>query len=115
MAGSNNDQVKNLPLTPHPALKQLAPLLGTWKNEGVVLGISKYRMGLGGHYMIQESEATTPRGRKLDDDGTCWTWFGDKGSDNFFTGKRSKDGKTITGRWYSPGGGLDVISKKVGE
>ena len=148
MPDNNNDQVKYLPLTPHPALKQLAPLLGTWKNEGVVFGISKYMVGLGGHYVIQEFETTTPRGRKLagieyvtwdehthtlrshlmaddgsnftytyqvDDDGTCWTWFGEKGSDNFFKGKLSEDGQTITGRWYSPGGGFDVISKKVGE
>ena len=146
MADSNN--LKDLPLRPHPALKRLAPLLGTWKNEGVVLSTSKYTMGLGGHYLIQEFETTTPRGRKLtgieyikwddhthtfrsylmaddgsnftytyqvDDDGTCWTWFGDKGSDNFFKGKLIEDGKVLVGRWHSPGGGFDVISKKVSE
>lgn len=148
MADSNNNRVTELPLTPHPALKKLAPLLGTWKNEGVVHGTSKFKMGLGGHYLIQEFETTTPRGRKItgieyitwdeetqtlrshlmaddgsnftytyqvDDDGTHCTWFGDKDSDNFFKGKLSEDGKTLAGRWQWPGGGFDVISRKVGK
>jgi len=147
MADNNNDRVAELPLTPHPALAQLKPLLGTWKIEGAVPGVSTYKMGLGGHYLIQEFETTTPSGRKLsgieyvtwdevtqtlrshlmaddgsnfaytyqvDEDGTCWTWFGGKDSDNFFKGKLSEDGQTLTGRWQWPGGGFDVISNKVG-
>lgn len=50
---------------------------------------------------------------QVDDDGTHWTWFGDKDSDNFFKGKLSEDGKTLTGRWQWPGGGFDVTSRKV--
>ena len=146
MADSNNHRVAELPLTPHPAMTRLRHLVGTWKNEGAVPGASIYRMGLGGHYLIQEFETTTPRGRTLsgieyitwdedtqtlrshlmaddgsnftythqvDDDGTHWTWFGDKGSDNFFKGQLSDDGRTITGRWQWPGGGFDVVSRKT--
>jgi hypothetical protein len=65
MADSNNNRVTEVPLTPHPTLKKLATLLGTWKNEGVVPGTSKYKMGFGGHYLIQEFETTTPRGRRI--------------------------------------------------
>jgi len=37
--------------------------------------------------------------------GDIWTvWFGDKGSDNFFRGKISRDGNTITGGWQWPEG-----------
>ncbi|MDR6841202.1 hypothetical protein [Pseudoxanthomonas sacheonensis] len=76
MADSNNHRAAELPLTPHPTMKRLAHLLGTWKNEGLVPGTSTYRMGLGGHYLIQEFEATTPRGRKLS--GIEYiTWDGD--------------------------------------
>jgi hypothetical protein len=52
---------------------------------------------------------------QVDDDGTCWSWFGDKGAANFFKGRLSEDGRTITGRWQWPGGGFDVVSRKVGE
>ena len=50
---------------------------------------------------------------QIDEDGTCWTWFGDKDSDNFFKGKLSEDGNTLTGRWQWPGGGFDAVSKRV--
>jgi hypothetical protein len=146
MADSNNHRVAKLPLTPNPAMERLRHLVGNWKNEGAVPGMSTYRMGLGGHYLIQEFGTTTPRGRTLtgieyvtwdedtqtlrshlmaddgsnftytrqvDDDGTHWTWFGDKGSDNFFKGQLSDDGRTITGRWQWPGGGFDVVSRKT--
>jgi len=148
LADNNNDRVPELPLTPHPALKRFEPLLGTWKNGGAAPGTSTFKMGLGGHYLIQEFETTTPNGRTLsgieyitwdedtktfrshlmaddgsnfsytyqvDDDGKCWTWFGDKGSDNFFEGRFSEDHKTLTGRWQWPGGGFDSVSKKVSE
>jgi hypothetical protein len=146
MADNNNARVADLPLTPHPKLRQLHHLVGTWRNEGGAPGSSTFRMGLGGHYLIQEFEATTPRGRRLsgieyvtwdhdtrtlrshlmaddgsnftytyqiDDDGTCWTWFGEKGSSNYFQGRLSADGKTITGRWQWPGGGFDTVSTRV--
>ena len=146
MSDNNNNRVSELPLTPHPAVKQLTSLLGKWKNEGLAPGTSEYKLGLGGHYIIQEFETITPNGRKIagieyitwdedtqtlrshlmgddgsnftytyqvDDDGTHWTWFGEKGSDNFFKGSLSKDGKTLTGRWQWPGGGFDVVSKKI--
>lgn len=148
MADNNNDRVSELPLTPHPAMKPLERLLGVWETEGEAPGRSTYRMGLGGHYFIQEFETTTPNGRtlsgieyvtwdedtqslrshlmaddgsnfaytyQLDDDGTMWTWFGGKDSDNFFKGTLSEDGKTVTGRWQWPGGGFDVVSRKVSD
>jgi hypothetical protein len=52
---------------------------------------------------------------QLDDDGTVWTWFGDKGAKNFFKGKISEDGKTIVGRWQWPGGGFDVKSTRLSD
>jgi hypothetical protein len=52
---------------------------------------------------------------QADDDGTVWTWFGDKGSDNFFKGKISEDGKTITGRWQWPGGGFDATATRLSD
>lgn len=146
MADNNNNRVAELPLAPHPALKKLKTLLGTWENEGPVPGVSTYKMGLGGHYMIQEFETTTPNGRKIsgveyvtwdedtqslrshlmaddgsnftythqvDADNTYWTWFGGKDSDNFFKGTLSQDGNTLTGRWQWPGGGFDVVSRRV--
>lgn len=148
MADNNNDRVADLPLTPHPMLKRLEPLLGKWKTEGGAPGISTFKMGLGGHFFIQEFETETPNGRtlsgieyvtwdgdtqslrshlmaddgsnftythQLDDDGTYWTWFGGKDSDNFFKGTLSEDGKTLTGRWQWPGGGFDVVSRKISD
>lgn len=146
MADNNNQRVAELPLIPHPALQQLRHLVGTWTNEGAAPGRSTYSLALGGHYLVQQFETTTPRGRRLtgieyitwdadtqtlrshlmaddgsnfaytyqvDEDGTCWTWFGDKGSANFFKGRLSKDGQTITGRWQWPGGGFDTVSRRV--
>ena len=52
---------------------------------------------------------------QVDEDGTHWTWFGDKGSANFFKGQLSKDGKTLAGRWQWAGGGFDCVSRRVGE
>ena len=146
MADNNNDRAGELPLTPHAELQKLRHLLGTWKNEGGAPGKSTFRWGLGGHYLIQDFETETPRGRRLsgieyitwdedtqtlrshlmaddgsnfsytyqvDDDGTAWTWFGEKGSANYFKGMISRDGNTITGRWQWPGGGFDVKSTRV--
>jgi len=146
VADNNNDRVSELPLSPHPAMHKLSPLIGTWRNEGGAPGTSTFRWGLAGHYLIQEFETETPRGRRLsgieyttwdhdteslrshlmaddgsnftytyqvDDDGTIWTWFGDKGSDNYFKGKISDDGRTIVGSWQWPGGGFDATSTRV--
>jgi hypothetical protein len=148
MADNNNHRVAELPLTPHPELKKFGHLIGSWSNEGGAPGASTYEWGLGGHYLIQQFETETPRGRRLrgveyitwdqdtqslrshlmaddgsnftythqvDPDGTVWSWFGDKGSDNFFKGKISEDGKTITGRWQWPGGGFDATSTRISD
>ena len=54
-----------------------------------------------------------------DIDGDIWTvWFGDKGSENFYQGKFSKDGNTATGRWQWPEGkgkigGFGFVSSRV--
>jgi hypothetical protein len=52
---------------------------------------------------------------QVDDDGTVWTWFGDKGAANHFRGRVSEDGLTITGRWQWPGGGFDVKSTRLSD
>jgi hypothetical protein len=36
---------------------------------------------------------------------TLTIWFGDKGSDNYYQGKFSKDGNALLGRWQWPEGG----------
>jgi hypothetical protein len=148
MADNNNHRVAELPLTPHPELKRFSHLIGSWRNEGGAPGTSTYKWGLGGHFLIQQFETETPRGRRLsgveditwdqdtqslrshlmaddgsnftytyevDEDGTVWTWFGEKGSDNYFKGKISEDGKAITGRWQWPGGGFDATSARVSD
>jgi len=50
---------------------------------------------------------------QVGDDGTVWTWFGDKGAKNFFKGRLSEDSKTIEGRWQWPGGGFDARSTRL--
>jgi len=37
-------------------------------------------------------------------DDRVTTWFGDRGSHNFYTGKLSKDGGIVRGRWQWPEG-----------
>lgn len=49
---------------------------------------------------------------------TATIWFGEKGSDNFLSGKMSKDGNTLTGRWQWPEGdgkigGYDAVLTRV--
>lgn len=137
MADNTNHRAADLPLTPHPAMKRLQHLLGTWRNEGAVAGISTYRMGLGGLYLIQEFETTTPSGRKLAgieyvtwgentqslrshlmaDDGCNFAYtyqIDDDGTYRTWFGDKGSDGKTIAGRWQWPGGGFDVVSRKTG-
>jgi hypothetical protein len=36
---------------------------------------------------------------------TIRIWFGDKGSDNYFEGRFSPDGRSYSGHWQWPGGG----------
>lgn len=148
MADNNNHRAAELPLSPHAAMKTLDHLVGRWRNEGGAPGTSTYRWALGGHYLVQEFETETPRGRRLsgieyitwdedtqsirshlmaddgsnfsytyqvDDDGTVWTWFGDKGASNFFKGALSDDARKIEGRWQWPGGGFDVKSVRIAE
>ena len=52
---------------------------------------------------------------QVDDDDTYWTWFGNKGSDNFFKGTLNEGGTVLTGRWQWPGGGFDVVSRKISD
>jgi hypothetical protein len=40
-------------------------------------------------------------------------WFGERGSQNFFLGKFSDDGKTLSGAWQWPGGGYSVTNAKI--
>lgn len=51
-------------------------------------------------------------------DDVLTTWFGAKGSSNFFTGKRSTDGNRISGRWQWPDGkggigGFETIATRI--
>ncbi|QGZ94843.1 hypothetical protein [Terricaulis silvestris] len=145
MADNNNYRVAELPLTPHPELKKCGHLIGSWRNEGGAPGTSTYKWGLGGHFLIQQFETETPRGRRLSgveyitwdqdtqslrshlmaDDGSNFTYTHQVdndgtvwswfGADNFFKGKINEDGKTITGRWQWPGGGFDATSTRVSD
>jgi Protein of unknown function (DUF1579) len=47
------------------------------------------------------------------EEATLMIWFGDKGSDNFYKGTISKDGKTIRGGWQWPGGGFEALSTRI--
>ena len=40
-------------------------------------------------------------------------WFGQRGSDNCFKGKFSKDGNSFSGAWKWPGGGYEATMTKV--
>jgi len=40
-------------------------------------------------------------------------WFGERGSDNLFKGKFSRDGKSYYGAWKWPGGGYSLTANKV--
>jgi hypothetical protein len=41
------------------------------------------------------------------------TWFGDKGSDNFFQGRFSEDGRAYSGSWQWPGGGYTAMMTRT--
>jgi hypothetical protein len=41
------------------------------------------------------------------------TWFGEKGSDNFFEGRFSEQGDAYSGAWRWPGGGYAVTLTRV--
>ena len=43
---------------------------------------------------------------------TLEIWFGEKGSDNWFAGKFSPDGNSLSGKWKWPGGGYSVTGTK---
>jgi hypothetical protein len=54
MADNNNAWLGKLPKNPHPALKQLEPLIGTWKVSGPnINGEWRYEWMEGGFFMIQ--------------------------------------------------------------
>jgi hypothetical protein len=44
---------------------------------------------------------------------TFTIWFGDRGSDNLFKGKFSRDGCAYSGAWKWPGGGYRMTATRV--
>ena len=44
---------------------------------------------------------------------TLTIWFREKDSDNFYTGKFSKDGNSFSGAWQWPGGGYSVTGIRI--
>src|SRR5208283_5841923 len=46
---------------------------------------------------------------------TLTIWFGERGSDNFYQGKFSKDGDTFCGRWQWPEGGGKIGGFELNE
>ena len=40
-------------------------------------------------------------------------WFGEKASNNFYRGKFSADGKTLSGAWQWPGGGYRTTNTRI--
>jgi hypothetical protein len=54
MAENNNDQVADLPKTPHPELRKLQPIVGRWRITGPeVKGEVTYEWMEGGFFLIQ--------------------------------------------------------------
>lgn len=47
------------------------------------------------------------------DDDTIRTWFGEKGSDNYFEGQFSQDGDSYSGAWHWPGGGYQATLTRI--
>lgn len=47
------------------------------------------------------------------DGDTFWNWEGRKGSDTFYQGTFSPDGRTLTGSWVWPGGGYQATMTRV--
>jgi hypothetical protein len=123
MADNNNHRVAELPLDPHPAMKQLSHLIGTWRNEGAAPGTSTFRWGLGGHYLIQDFETQTPRGRRLS--GVEYiTWdkdtqslrshlMADDGSNFTYTHQVDDDGTVWT--WFGDQGSDNFFKGKLSE
>jgi hypothetical protein len=84
----------------------------------------------GVEYIGFDEDTGTLRSHLMDNHGSNFTytyemegdvltsWFGDKGSGNFYTGRFSQDGNTITGRWQWPEGkektgGFEVTSTRI--
>lgn len=79
----------------------------------------------GVEYIGFDEDTQTLRSHYMDVNGSNFTytwmvegdsvriWFGDEGSDNFFTGHFSADGRSYAGNWQWPGGGYTATMTRA--
>lgn len=66
MADNNNALAGNLPTEPHPELRKLDRLVGTWTESGpAVSGSSTSRWMEGGYFLVNHVDFHTPGGRQI--------------------------------------------------
>ncbi|MGI5132667.1 hypothetical protein ACQEVB_38100 [Pseudonocardia sp. CA-107938] len=66
MADNNNALAGNLPATPHPALRALDFMVGTWKETGpVASGTTTSEWMEGGFFLVRHIDFHTPGGRHI--------------------------------------------------
>ncbi len=80
----------------------------------------------GVEYIGFDEDTQTLRSHYMDTNGSNFTytwavdgdtiniWFGDKGSDNYFEGRFSEDGRSYSGKWTWPGGGYSATMTRTG-
>jgi hypothetical protein len=77
--------------------------MGERESRGVeYIGFDEDTRTLRSHLMDNEGRNFTYT-RDIEGD-TLTIWFGERGSDNFYRGRFSKEGDTLTGRWQWPRG-----------
>jgi hypothetical protein len=65
MSDSNNHRAARLPEKPHPKLRELERMVGSWKESGGYNGNSFYEWMDGGFFLIHRFEGTAPTGRHV--------------------------------------------------
>jgi len=116
MAENNNHQVGHLPKTPHPGLRRLQPLIGTWRVEGPdVKGDVAWEWMEGGFFLIQrfdlvnfgnrykgieyagwDDETGTVRSRLMGTDGSRFTYTYALEDDVYYYWFGEKDSPTFS-------------------
>jgi hypothetical protein len=105
MADNNNARAGSLPNTPHPALRTLDRLVGTWRITGEQFnGTTTFEWMDGGFYLIQRSESDH-NGRRF----TAVEYIGyDQDTDTLRSHMMDSAGSNFTYTWQLDGDQLTV-------